>query len=857
MSKLQFLLLEDSPLDAELIQAVLQEANFYFELQQVHLEAAYLDALQTQRFDLILSDYSLPGFDGIRALVLAQQLCPQTPFIFVSATLGEELAIETLKNGATDYVLKQRLERLAPAIRRALREAQERQERQRAEIALREAKDLYRLLFEQSPFGVLLIRTKDLTFAEFNAQAHQQLGYTSEEFAQLTLADIEVAEPQAISAQIRTAVGQGFNQFESRHRSKTGELRDVLVTAQFTQISGEHYLHGVWQDITDRKRAAAALHQRNERLKLLYEATSGLLYTDQPVALLDDLFGKLAIHLDLHCYLSFLVEATDPNLKLSLIAHSGFSEAEVEAVQTLEAEQTFCGMAIAEHPVLPHVQQSTHPEAVLVRSFGITAYASYPLVVRRRLLGTLSFGSRSRTHFTTGELNLLQATADQVAVALERFNLLTSLQQQTEQLTQANRIKDEFLAVLSHELRTPLNPILGWARLLQSRKYDEATTTRALEIIERNAKIQTQLIEDLLDVSRILQGKLSLSVAPVDIVPMIEAALETVQLAAEAKGIVLQFLMTPFDAGSLETSTQPAYFLVLGDAGRLQQVVWNLLSNAVKFTPTGGEVTVELRRTAAPPNSELLNLNTEKMDAVDNAIQPKRQLVYAEITVSDTGKGIKPDFLPYVFDYFRQADGSTTRAFGGLGLGLAIVRHLVELHGGTIAAASAGENQGATFTVRLPLFQANRHLPYFKAPLPAISLTCPLSGVRVLLVDDEKDALDFTTFLLEQSGATVTATVSAQAALEVLSRTKPDILISDIAMPNQDGYMLMQQIRRLAAPCNTIPAIALTAYAREEDSRRAYAVGFQKHLSKPIEPTVLITAVAELTARPLIENSRL
>lgn len=854
MNKLQFLLLEDSSLDAELIQAVLREANFQFELRQVHSEAAYSVALQTQRFDLILSDYSLPAFNGIAALGLAQQLCPQTPFIFVSATLGEELAIETLKSGATDYVLKQRLERLAPAIRRALREAQERQERQRAEIALREAKDLYRLLFEQSPFGVLLIKAKDLTFAEFNAQAHQQLGYTSEEFAQLTLADIEVAESQAISTQIRTAVGQGFNQFESRHRSKTGELRDVLVTAQFTQIGGEYYLHGVWQDITDRKRAEAALHQRNERLKLLYEATSGLLSTDQPVALLDDLFGKLAIHLDLHCYLSFLVEATDPKLQLRMIAHSGFSNAEVESMQNQDAEQTLSGMAIAEtHPVvLPYVQQSTHAEAALVRSLGITAYASYPLVVRGRLLGTLSFGSRSRTHFTTGELNLLQATADQVAVALERFNLLTSLQQQTEQLTQANRVKDEFLAVLSHELRTPLNPILGWARLLQSRKYDEATTIRALEIIERNAKIQTQLIEDLLDVSRILQGKLSLSVVPVDLVPVIKAALETVQLAAEAKGIVLQFLMTPFNAESLETSTQPANFLVLGDAGRLQQVVWNLLSNAVKFTPTGGEVTVELRCTGAPPNPAPPNPAPPNLTTkVNDAEEPKHQLIYAEITVSDTGKGIQPDFLPYVFDYFRQADGSTTRAFGGLGLGLAIVKHLVELHGGTIAVASTGENQGATFTVRLPLFQANRQ-PHFQAPLPAISLTYPLSGVNVLLVDDEKDALDFTTFLLEQSGATVTATSSAQAALEFLSRIKPDILISDIGMPNQDGYMLMQQVRRLAAPCNTIPAIALTAYAREEDSRRAYAVGFQKHLSKPIEPTVLITAVAELMARSSI-----
>jgi PAS domain S-box-containing protein len=840
MSKLRFLLLEDSQLDAELIQAVLQEANFQFDLQQVQSEAAYLNALETQTFDLILSDYSLPGFDGVAALRIAQQRCSETPFIFVSATLGEELAIETLKSGATDYVLKQRLERLAPAIRRALREAKERQDRQRAETALREAKDLYRLLFEQSPFGVLLIRSRDLTFAEFNAQAHQQLGYTSEEFAQLTLADIEATESQAISTEIRTAVRQGFNQFESRHRSKTGELRDVLVTARFIQIGGEPYLHGIWQDITDRKQAESALHQRNERLKLLYEATSGLLSADQPLTLLDDLFKKLATHLDLHCYLSFLVESVEQKTILRLIAHSGISDTDAQTLQNLEAERSLCGLAITEnHPViLPQVQQSTHPRAALIQRLGITAYAGYPLVVRGRLLGALSFGSRTRTQFTDGELNLLQATADQVAVALERSNLLASLQQQTEQLTQANRVKDEFLAVLSHELRTPLNPILGWARLLQSRKHDEATVTRALEIIERNAKIQTQLIEDLLDVSRILQGKLSLNVAPVDLVPMIEAALETVRLAAEAKGIVLQFLMTPFEAESFETSApQLSKFLVLGDAGRLQQVVWNLLSNAVKFTPTGGEVTTELSR--VEEESAALKPTEDT--------KTQRSLPYIQIAVRDTGKGINPNFLPYVFDYFRQADGSTTRTFGGLGLGLAIVRHLVELHGGTIEAASAGENQGATFTVKLPLFQADRHPQYSQVPSPPLPLTAPLNGVKVLLVDDDQDALDFATFLLEQSGATVTATISAQAALEVLSHSQPDVLISDIAMPDQDGYMLLRQVRQLTAPHQQIPAIALTAYAREEDSRHAYDVGFQKHLAKPIEPTVLIAAVAELT----------
>lgn len=372
---------------------------------------------------------------------------------------------------------------------------------------------------------------------------------------------------------------------------------------------------------------------------------------------------------------------------------------------------------------------------------------------------------------------------------------------------EANRVKDEFLAVLSHELRTPLNPILGWSRLLREGKLDAATTNRALETIERNAQLQTQLIEDLLDVSRILQGKLSLKIGRVSLTATIEAALETVHLAAEAKSIQLQTFCAP-EVGP-----------VLGDANRLQQVVWNLLANAVKFTPSGGRVEVHLACVGSQ----------------------------AQIQVSDTGQGIKPEFLPHVFEYFRQADGTTTRVFGGLGLGLAIVRHLVELHGGTVWAESLGEGQGATFWVRLPLTNALSQL----SPADAEPGGCPdLQGVQILVVDDEADAREFVCFVLEQHGAQVRAVASASQALSALSQSRPDVLVSDIGMPEMDGYRLMHQVRSLAPEQGgEIPSVALTAYASEADQQRALSAGFQRHVAKPVEPDTLVAVVAGLAGR--------
>ncbi|MBD0364199.1 MAG: response regulator, partial [Coleofasciculus sp. C3-bin4] len=398
----------------------------------------------------------------------------------------------------------------------------------------------------------------------------------------------------------------------------------------------------------------------------------------------------------------------------------------------------------------------------------------------------------------------------------------------------ANRMKDEFLATLSHELRTPLNSVLGWARLLRTRSFDEATTARALETIERNAKSQAQLIEDILDVSRIIRGKLHLNLRPIRLAPVIEAAIDSVRPSAEAKSIQLDSLLDPL------------VDLVAGDPDRLQQIVWNLLTNAIKFTPEGGKIEVRSLRVGS----------------------------HAQIQVSDTGIGISPEFLPYVFDRFRQADSTTTRSHSGLGLGLAIVRHLVELHGGSVYADSAGEGQGSTFTVQLRLHncaeeQGNSAESQQTTPeeselkqerddsLQGTSeeTSVTLSGLRVLIVDDEPDVRDLITTVVEESGAKAIAVESVPEAIKELEQWQPDVLVSDIAMPVEDGYTLIRKVRDIEAERGgLLPAVALTAYVREEDCEQAIASGFQMHISKPVDTTKLVMALARLAGRTLTKE---
>jgi PAS domain S-box-containing protein len=398
---------------------------------------------------------------------------------------------------------------------------------------------------------------------------------------------------------------------------------------------------------------------------------------------------------------------------------------------------------------------------------------------------------------------------------LERERLLASEGAARRAAEAASQLKDDFLATVSHELRTPLNAMLGWVHLLRTGTLTPERRERALETIERNARAQAQLIEDLLDVSRILSGKLRLQVESVDVQLVVEGALETVRPAAEAKDIRLEPVLS---SGAF----------VMGDPHRLQQVVWNLLSNAVKFTRRGGRVQVTVERR-------------------DSSV---------EVTVADTGQGIPKDFQPHVFERFRQQEGGTTRSYGGLGLGLSIVRQLVEMHGGAVRVFSEGEGQGATFTVSLPLSLA-KHSDVsspaeLQKKLDREGLCCPpeLTGLDVLVVDDELDAREMLRTMLESCGARVHLASSAAEGLRLLQAHQPAVLISDIGMPEEDGYKLIQKVRSLSANAGgKTPALALTAYARSEDRTRALMSGFNNHLTKPVEPLELLAMVASLAGR--------
>ncbi|WP_439566499.1 ATP-binding response regulator, partial [Gloeocapsopsis crepidinum] len=407
------------------------------------------------------------------------------------------------------------------------------------------------------------------------------------------------------------------------------------------------------------------------------------------------------------------------------------------------------------------------------------------------------------THWISVQRDITQRKEVEEVLA----KLLLREQQVRMATEEASRMKDEFLAVVSHELRTPLNAMLGWSRLLRSRSLNEQTTIRALETIERNAQAQTQLIEDLLDISRMMRGKLRLQCRPIHLTNLIEAAIDTIQLAAAAKDIQIHSLLTTTKS-------------VFGDPDRLQQIIWNLLSNAIKFTPHGGRVEISL-----------IEQNT-----------------YIELNVTDNGQGISADFLPHIFEQFRQADSSSSRKQGGIGLGLAIARNLVELHGGTISATSQGIGTGATFIVRLPLPRES-DVPETTNDTE-FSPESGITGLKVLVVDDEADARELLKIMLEQAGANVTAVSSVSEAINLIEQLQPDILLSDIGMPEEDGYSLIQKTKHLKTKSGKqIPAAAITAYARAEDQAKALQAGFQTHLSKPIDPVQLMTVVKTLAER--------
>jgi signal transduction histidine kinase/ActR/RegA family two-component response regulator len=468
----------------------------------------------------------------------------------------------------------------------------------------------------------------------------------------------------------------------------------------------------------------------------------------------------------------------------------------------LESGRPFRSDNLAEDPRI------TGDYAHLVALEGLVTTLVVPIMLEGRVEGLLYVHRRTPRPFTDRTEIVLGQLAEYAAIAIHNMRMLEHEHRMRAEAEGASRMKDDFLATLSHELRSPLQPLLNWAYLLRSPNLDPASAERAIDSIERSTKTLGQLIEDLLDVSRIVTGKLRLQARPVRLPVVVRGALEAVEAAALAKSV------------TLEARIEPDLPVVLGDPDRLQQVLWNLLSNGIKFTPRGGRVTV----TVAGRDADVV------------------------LTVADTGMGIKPEFLPHVFERFRQADSSTNRAYGGLGLGLSIVRHLVELHGGSVAVQSEGEGQGATFSVRLPgaapARAAERAPATVAGPAPVGQ---GLAGLRLLVVDDEADAREVMRFMLERGGAAVRTADSAAQALDAIREERPDLVISDIGMPVEDGYVLVRRLRAMEEGLGRrLPAIALTAYASEEDTRRALGAGFDAHLSKPVDPSRLIEVAAEL-----------
>ncbi|MEH2072535.1 MAG: PAS domain S-box protein [Nostoc sp.] len=654
------------------------------------------DYFQQYILPTVLSQGRWQGEFRFRHLQTGQAIPVDYNIFTVTDNTGEAIALATVtRNISEQKQAKEQILQLNRDLQRRITELQ--------------------TLLEVIPIGIGIAKDPECQNIKVNPAFAKQLGISSDTNASLSATFDEKPTKFKIYSQGRELSTEELPmQYSAAHGvevldveldviHENGKIVKLLeyVAPLFDEEGNTRGCVGAFLDITERKQAEEALSLSYQRLKVLFETANELLSSQQPIELIDSVFRKLSEQIGLDVYFNYLIE--DNSQVMQLKSYGGIFPELADKIQYLPFGQAVCGTVAQQRYsiAVENVQQSTDPKTELIRSLGISAYYCYPLIAQGRLLGTLSFGSRTRLSFTENQKGMMQAVCDQIAIAMERASLIASLQQQTEQLQQANRIKDEFLGILSHELRSPLNAILGWAQVLQRSKLSETQIAKGMETIERNAKAQTQLIEDLLDISRMNTGKLRLNVRTCNLVPIIESSLETVSLAAQSKEIDLRFSLIPStETENLQAqspSTQhpqgsfkgeDSRFLVSGDFDRFQQIIWNLLSNAIKFTPPKGRVEVQL----SVVNGEEKQQTTNK---------------YAQIQVIDTGIGISANFLPHVFERFRQADSSSTRTYGGLGLGLAIVRHLVELHGGTIRADSLGEQQGATFTVKLPLLKSH------------------------------------------------------------------------------------------------------------------------------------------------------
>jgi PAS domain S-box-containing protein len=672
--------------------------------------------------------------------------------------------------------------------------------------ALQQGDDRFRLLVESIvDYGIFMLDTTGRV-ASWNAGAARMKGYTAPEILGKHFSVFyppEVLASGKCEMELATAAEHGRSEEEGWRLRKDGSRfwANVVITA-VRGADGRLLGFGkVTRDLTERRRAEQELRRSEERLRLLIASVkdyaifildpTGHVATWNPGA--ERLKGYSANDI-IGQHFSRFYPAED--------IRAGKCEMELEGAQKVGRFED---------------------EGWRVRKDGTQFWANVVITPIRDDSGSLvGFAKVTRDlseRKRHDEERITLARAEEARRSAEENQdrlsaLARDLRLSRDKAEEATRLKDEFLATVGHELRTPLSAILGWSRMLQGGSMAPAKTTRAIDAIARNAALQSQIIDDLLDVSRIVAGQLRLDIDFIDISQTVNGAVDVVRAAAEAKEVALQIAINP-EAG-----------IIKGDSGRVQQIVWNLLNNAVKFTPRGGRVYLTLRRSESS----------------------------VEIEVADTGKGIAADFLPRVFERFAQEEGSNSRKAGGLGLGLAIVKHLVELHGGTVEVHSDGENLGATFIVKLPLAPVRGSLPAATGTSNAlgeeIAFPAELNGLRVLVVDDETDARQLLQSVLEAGGAQVRLAESAATALDMIRLEKPDVIVSDIGMPEVDGYDFIRKLRELSREDGgRIPAVALTAYARAEDRRKALLAGFQNHSSKPMDPQELVIVVANVVGR--------
>ena len=673
----------------------------------------------------------------------------------------------------------------------------------------------------ESSDDAIVTKNLDGIIASWNPAAERMFGYTEAEAIgrsiRILIPDDLQSEEDTVLAKIRA--GEAIDHYETTRRRKDGSLVSIsLSVSPIRDATGAVVgASKIARDITERMRlraAAAEQAQITAKIGEVGAAVASTLERDTIVQKVTDTATELT-HAEFGAFFYNVVDPSGDAFMLYTL--SGAPKEAFANFPHPRATAVFGPTFRGEGPVRlddvtadPRYGKSAPYFGMPSGHLPVRSYLAVPVKgVTAGVLGGLFFGHSQVGVFTEQHERLAEGIAAWASVALENARLYVEAQE-------ANRTKDEFLAVLSHELRTPLNAILGYARLLRGGILTGEKADRGLQTLERNATWLTQIVEDVLDVSRIISGKIRLDVQPVSLPLIVDNSVATVQPAADAKGVRLQTIIDPRVAP------------VSGDPDRLQQVVWNLVSNAVKFTPRNGRVQVRLER---------VNSNVE-------------------IVVSDTGIGIRPDFLPYVFERFRQAEAGTTRKTGGLGLGLAIVRHIVEMHGGIVDASSAGEGEGATFRVRLPVMivqpqelETRREHPRTERVQPLTGLG-DLRGIRVLAIDDEEDALTLLRTVLESAGAEVTTVASSPDALERIAATRPHALVIDLGMPEMDGFELIARVRASTNPqIRDVPAAALTAFARSEDRTKALRSGFEMHLAKPVDPGELVASVATLVRR--------